>query len=135
MENISIAYLLGLSGNYESKEISDMLVSDVATYQNSYLSLGTGYFDYIYVVVPIDGKLYLSRGSVYSYYEFVSDTRLTDEEWWELQGIKIIHEEYGDYPEFTEVSENLPDQPIWVENFKTDSNNVTIQPLEIPLFD
>jgi hypothetical protein len=131
LENISISYLMGLSGDYDSKEISDMLVSDVATYENSYLSLGTGYYDNIYVVVPIGGKLYLSRGAVYSHYEFVSDTRLTDEEWWELQGITINHEEYGDYPEFTEISEDLPAQPDWVKDFKTDTNEVEIEPLEI----
>lgn len=131
LENISNLYLQGLTGDYATKEISDMLVADIHTYQNSYLSQGTGYFDDIYVIVPINGKLYLSRGAVYSYYEFVSDTRLTDEEWWELQGIKVIHEEYGDYPEYTEESEDLPDQPFWVDKFKTDSNGVMIEPLEI----
>jgi len=131
LEDISNTFMLGLTGDYASKEISDMLVSDIATYQSSYVSLGTGYFDHIYVVVPVNGKLYLSRGAVYSYYEFVSDTRLTDEEWWGLQGIKIYHEEYSDYPEFTEVSEMLPDQPFWVDTFKTDSNEVLIEPLEI----
>ena len=38
----------------------------------------------IYVVVDIDGSLYLTRGSVFSYREFtrlMSDPRMTDEEW------------------------------------------------------
>ena len=38
----------------------------------------------IYVVVEIDGSLYLTRGSVFSYREFtrlLSDPRMTDEEW------------------------------------------------------
>ena len=38
----------------------------------------------IYVVVEIDGSLYLTRGSVFSYREFtrlMSDPRMTDEEW------------------------------------------------------
>ena len=38
----------------------------------------------IYVVVEIDGSLYLTRGSVFSYREFtrlISDPRMTDEEW------------------------------------------------------
>ena len=38
----------------------------------------------IYVVVEIDGLLYLTRGSVFSYREFtrlMSDPRMTDEEW------------------------------------------------------
>ena len=40
----------------------------------------------IYVVVEIDGLLYLTRGSVFSYREFtrlLSDPRMTDEEWQE----------------------------------------------------
>ena len=40
----------------------------------------------IYVVVEIDGSLYLTRGSVLSYREFtrlISDPRMTDEEWQE----------------------------------------------------
>ena len=40
----------------------------------------------IYVVVEIDGSLYLTRGSVFSYREFtrlMSDPRMTDEEWQE----------------------------------------------------
>jgi hypothetical protein len=131
LEGISMDYLTGLTGDLASKEVCDMLVSDAATSQDTYLTLGTGYFDHIYVVVPVNGKLYLSRGSVYSSYEFVSDTRLTDEEWWKLQGITIRHDEYTDYPEFTEVSKDLPEQPFWTETFKMDSNHVIIEPLEI----
>jgi hypothetical protein len=40
----------------------------------------------IYVVVEIDGSLYLTRGAVLSYREFtrlISDPRMTDEEWQE----------------------------------------------------
>lgn len=47
------------------------------------LKEGTGYISGIYVVVPIEGKLHLARGGVYSYYEFpwpISDS-LTDKEW------------------------------------------------------
>ncbi|HKL99888.1 MAG TPA: DUF3160 domain-containing protein, partial [Mobilitalea sp.] len=96
-----------------------------------YLSLGTGFFDDIYVVVPIDGKLFLSRGSVYSSYEFNSDKRLTDEEWWALNGITIIKEEYADYAEYAEPSENMPEQPFWVKTFKSDMNKVEIAEKEV----
>ena len=44
----------------------------------------TGYVDHLYVVVEIEGYLYLTRGAVFSYHEFsraVSDPRMTDEEW------------------------------------------------------
>jgi hypothetical protein len=130
IEAIALKLLEGITGDMASVDISDMLVTDITTNRNTYLSLGTGYFDQIYVVVPIGEKLYLSRGPVYSFYEFVSDTRLTDEEWWALQGIKITHEDYGDYPEFTEPSKDLPKQPDWIKAFKKGTNNVTIKGLE-----
>jgi hypothetical protein len=132
MENITNAFLKGIvDEEYPSIEISDMLVSDVSSAGGNYLSLGTGYYDQIYVVTPMNGKLYLSRGSIYSHYEFVGTDRLTDEEWWELNGIKIIHEDYADYPEITEPSDQLPPQPEWINTFKSSTNNVTITPLEV----
>jgi len=60
------------------------IVSDVATDPNGMvLEEGTGKISEIYVVVPIDGKLRIAKGGVYSYYEFpwpLSD-RLTDKKW------------------------------------------------------
>lgn len=132
MENISNAFLGGIvDTDYPTIELSDMLVTDISSYNGTYLSLGTGYFDNIYVIVPVDGKLYLSRGSVYSFYEFDSDTRLTDEAWWELQGITVTHEEYADYVEMEEPSKQLPKQPFWTDSFKIGTNNVAVQPLEV----
>ena len=132
LEWISMLFLEGMTGgDYSDWDITDMLVTDIASNRGTYLSLGTGYFDHIYVIIPVDGKLYLSRGTVYSHYEFISDTRLTDEEWWALQGIVINHEEYGDYPEYTQPSEELPEQPFWTKEFKSDSNEVSITPLEV----
>ncbi len=46
-----------------------------------YLEAGVGPAHEIYVAVPIGGRLYLTRGAVFSYYEFESGSRLTDEEW------------------------------------------------------
>ncbi len=44
----------------------------------------TGYVNDLYVVVEIQGRLYLTRGAVFSYHEFgrsMNDLRMTDEEW------------------------------------------------------
>ncbi|MDD3174106.1 MAG: DUF3160 domain-containing protein [Herbinix sp.] len=131
MESIMTKFLLGVTGDYSTNDVTDMLATDIMTYMGTYLSLGTGYFDHIYVVIPVGGKLYLSRGSVYSFYEFTSDTRLTDEEWWALQGITINHSDYGDYPELGEPSASLPKQPSWIKFFKTDSNRVMIKALDV----
>lgn len=47
----------------------------------AYLEAGVGPAYEIYVVVPIEGKLYLTRGAIFSYHEFISGERLTDETW------------------------------------------------------
>lgn len=132
MEGISLTLMLETVDDYESTDLTDMLVTDIATNPGWYLSLGTGFFDHIYVVVPKEGKLYLTRGAVYSSYEFISSKRLTDEEWWELNGIKIEWgESYGTYPIYTEPSEYLPKQPDWIDTFKSNENNVNINSIEV----
>ena len=57
------------------------VIADVHTTPGYYLEEGVGAASQIFVVVPIGGRLYLTRGAVFSYYEFVSDKRLSDEEW------------------------------------------------------
>jgi len=62
------------------------IVADVATDNGQVLEEGTGKISEIYVVIPIDGKLRIAKGGVYSYYEFtwpMSD-RLTDKKWREM---------------------------------------------------
>ena len=63
------------------------LIADVATDPNGgVLEEATGYVYEIYVVVPVDGSLRITKGGVYSYYEFtwpLSD-RLTDQKWREM---------------------------------------------------
>jgi len=57
------------------------LVADVYTYNGSYLETAVGLADEIYVIAEINGLPYLTRGACFSYYEFVSPQRLTDEDW------------------------------------------------------
>ena len=54
--------------------------------KNGILHIATGNANNIYVVVEIEGNLYLTRGATFSYYEFVQPlgTRLTDEEWQQM---------------------------------------------------
>ncbi len=59
------------------------VIADVHTVDNIYLEAGVGSAAEMYVVVPIAGKLYITRGAVFDYYEFTSDERLTDEAWQE----------------------------------------------------
>lgn len=136
LENIGNTLLSGMADGISEAEsaleLSDMLVSDVATVAptanngQSVLTLGTGFFDHIYVVVPLNGELALARGSVYSSYEFLSDTRLTDEEWWELQGLHKVEADFGPYLEMSDPSNKLPKQPEWTKTFKSTSNKVQV---------
>ncbi len=82
------------------------LVADVATDPNGQvLEEGTGHIDDIYVVVPVDGKLRIAKGGVYSYYEFPQPLadRLTDAKWREM---------VNDY-------NNPPKRPEWTSSFIT----------------
>jgi len=58
--------------------------------KNGILHVATGKANEIYVVVEINGYLYLTRGSVFSYYEFTTPpgTRLTDAEWQKIEDNK-----------------------------------------------
>lgn len=61
-------------------------VVDVHTSKDECLEEGIGQAYEIYAAVPIMGKIYLTRGACFSYYEFtwpIAD-RLTDEKWLEL---------------------------------------------------
>ena len=97
-ENISLdlvrekdQYLMGWS-DVQGADKKVALVADVYTAnadnnpEKSILFEAVGEADEIYVVVEIGGYLYLTRGSVLSYREFIQSIdqpRLTDEEWQE----------------------------------------------------
>ena len=60
------------------------LIADVATDPGGQvLEEGTGFVNDIYAVVPVDGKLRIAKGAVFSYYEFSwpANDRLTDQKW------------------------------------------------------
>lgn len=81
------------------------IVADVATDPNGVvLEEATGYVDEIFVLVPVEGRLKLLQGTVYSYYEFpwpMTD-RLTDARWREL----LRNNDPG-----------LPRRPEWTSTF------------------
>lgn len=61
-------------------------IADVHTSEGNCLEVAVGHVNQIYVIVPIEGELHLTRGGVFSYYEFQypADHRLTDEAWQEM---------------------------------------------------
>lgn len=76
------------------------VVADVHTAGGTVLEAGVGLGDELYVLVEIDGGLYLTRGAVFSYYEFPwpANDRLTDEQWQ-----RMLHEG------------RAPERPPWTE--------------------
>ena len=93
------------------------LVVDVATDPNgTVLEMATGDPATVYVVVPVDGKLRIAQGTVFSFYQFkqpISD-RLTDSQWRRMLGIEVdIDENYN----ITSYKEDV-DHPEWVKSYR-----------------
>jgi hypothetical protein len=57
------------------------LAADVYAYNEDVLEEAVGNADALFVVVEINGLPVLARGAIFSYYEFTSPERLTDEAW------------------------------------------------------
>ena len=99
----------------ESQEFPSSIVTDIATDPNgSILEIGTGKVDLVYVVVPVDGKLKIARGSVYRFYQFERDLskgRLTDNEWRQMMGFEVNDEGY--YEKSGDIK-----QPEWTNSYR-----------------
>lgn len=77
------------------------VVADVSTAPGKVLEVGVGRVFPIYVVVPVDGRLQVNKGGVFSHYEFVQpqSDRLTDEAW------------------RAQLERQAPPLPKWTESF------------------
>lgn len=77
------------------------VIADIGTSLTDCLEVGVGQAQEIYVIVPMDGKPQLTRGSTLLYYEFVHpiNDRLTDEKWRNI------------------LSQNVTNPPEWILNF------------------
>ncbi|MFZ5364869.1 MAG: DUF3160 domain-containing protein [Patescibacteria group bacterium] len=76
----------GATDRFQTADNPAALVADVATDPNGrVLEEAIGFVDNIYVVFPLDGKLKIGKGGVFSHYEFTQpiSERLTDEAWYE----------------------------------------------------
>ena len=111
-----------LTGWFEIESETDKnmaVVADVHTGGNEALQVGVGHADTIWVVAPIEGRLVLCRGAVFSYYEFghpVSD-RLTDEKW---QGLL--------------KQRPAPARPPWVRGFMSTAPAGAVKPSEVAVY-
>lgn len=97
-----------------SKEYPAALVVDIATDPNgTVLEAATGDPSCIYVVVKVNGKIKLARGSVYTFYQFPwpMEDRLTDSKWRQMMGLQA--DENGIYHD-----ENKIEQPEWTQSYR-----------------
>lgn len=95
--------LEGLDYNSVSVDDLDMaVVADVHTAEGMALEVGTGHADELLAIVPIEGKLYLARGEVLSFYFDLVPTsqRLNDHQWKEMAR-----------------QDRLPNRPDWMKSY------------------
>lgn len=105
------------SGVEGTQEMPAAVVVDIATDPNGQvLEIATGLPCSIYVVVKVDGKIKIARGSVYSFYQFPWDLndRLTDSKWRYMMGYQA--DENGNHIPY---DAELPvKQPEWTQSYR-----------------
>ena len=96
-------------GTYlDTRQFPAAVVVDVATGGNECLELGTGKVCKMYVVVPVEGKLRVACGPVFSFYQFAqpSSERMTDTDWRDL----VNHAHYDGDPRVV--------SPSWTDGYR-----------------
>lgn len=121
LDNLTLSVLIDNFATWDRIDGPDKnmpVIADVHTADFEALEVGVGKAHEIYVIVNIEGKLKLTRGAIFSYYEFwwpISD-RLTDETWQEM--LRLRRE---------------PLQPDWTELYKSDEYRPKkLKPLYLP---
>ena len=123
-----------LSNQY-NQPLSPAVVSDVAGLADvgMFVEIGTGLPNDIIVAIYDNGKIYLARGAVYSYYEFLSDKPLTDEEWHDIIGVKKVVDGEWEFEKVDpdSIGNEAEFRPPWVNSFKSfEENKVNIPDIE-----
>lgn len=97
-----------------TKECPAAIIADIATDpEGAVLEVGTGDPSNIFVVIEVDGKVKLAKGSVYSFYQFAwpLDDRLTDSKWRQMLGIHENAE--GNYEKDASI-----EKPGWTASYR-----------------
>ena len=98
------------SDHLPEQEKDVALVADVYNYNGEFLEEAVGMVDENYVVAEINGKPYLTRGAVFSYYEFTSEQPLNDSEWRER------------------IANTKVERPMWVKDIMVDTQPLKSRP-------
>lgn len=99
------------SDHLPEKEKLVALVADVYNNNGEYLEEAVGMIDDIYVIAEINGKPYLTKGAVFSYYEFIQREPLTDQDWQDLL-----------------KSGKAPARPKWTNEIITNASSLESKP-------
>lgn len=98
-----------------TKECPAAIIADIATdwEAGKVLEVGTGNPSQIFVVIKVDGKIKLAKGSVYSFYQFAwpMDDRLTDSKWRQMMAIQPNEE--GNYEKDLSI-----EKPDWTRSYR-----------------
>ncbi|MBI9051206.1 MAG: DUF3160 domain-containing protein [Anaerolineaceae bacterium] len=82
---ITLKECMDLEDDYHESPKPDPIpvIAAVAGAGDSVLEAGVGQLNRIYIAVPLEGKLQIAQGGVFTYYEFTQprEQRLTDEAW------------------------------------------------------
>lgn len=82
--NISYWYEISNPQDRRMPIVADLMTvveNSVGLPEGEYFSIATGKPAEIYVIYPIGDELYMGRGGVFTYYEFLDKNRLNDKEW------------------------------------------------------
>lgn len=112
----------GLSNWFEIQSETDKnmaIVADVHTGGEAALEAGVGRANQIFVIAPVEGRLQLMRGAVFSYYEFAhpASDRLTDEAWQSMPKLR-----------------KAPKPPAWTTSFTAGTPVVAAKPDEVKVY-
>ncbi len=105
LEYLTLSVMTGKPDTWELVNETDKdmaVIADVHTGGDRALEEGVGHAYEILAIVPVEGRLVLTRGAVFSYYEFdyPAADRLTDEKWQALIN-----------------AGRAPQPPVWVKTF------------------
>lgn len=134
LDNLNLTYMLQLREKGVDLIVPDTsaLIADVATGDGGILEEAVGLPRELYAVCYVNGKSFLARGSVYSYFEFVSPERLTDEQWEVMAGVETIQHENYDEARFVGEQVNHLEMMPWMASYISDEpNNLEVKEVEI----
>lgn len=89
LEYLTLSVMTGQPDTWKMVNETDKdmaVVADVHTGGDKVLEEAVGHANEILVIVPVEGKLVLTRGAVFSYCKFIhpAEDRLTDEKWQQM---------------------------------------------------